>query len=61
VVDLLNRFEAEIEVISLIPSTGGRFEVDVNDQLIYSKLHTGRHAQPGEVVGLIQEYLTKRG
>lgn len=44
-----------------MPSQGGRFEVEVNGDLVYSKLHTGRHAQAGEVVGLVKEYLTKRG
>ncbi len=42
-----------IESLSLVPSEGGRFEVTVNGKLIYSKLETKRHVQPGEVVGLI--------
>jgi len=41
----------------LIPSDGGRFEVVVNDQLLYSKLATLRHAQPGEVTGLVEKFL----
>jgi selenoprotein W-related protein len=53
--ELLNNFEPEIESITLVPSEGGRFEVTVNDQLVYSKLKTGRHVDPGEVVGLIQK------
>jgi len=61
VAELLKHFEADIETITLIPSQGGRFEVDVNDELVYSKLHTGRHAQSGEVVGLVRETLKKRG
>lgn len=55
--DLLKNFEAEIETLSLAPSDGGRFEVTVNDKLVYSKLETGRHAEPGEVVGLVQKLL----
>ena len=55
--DLLENFEAEIESLSLVPSDGGRFEVSVNDKLVYSKLETGRHAEAGEVVGLIQRLL----
>ena len=51
--DLLKEFEHVIESIMLIPSDGGRFEVTVNGTLIYSKLQTKRHAEPGEVVGLI--------
>jgi selenoprotein W-related protein len=55
--ELLAKFEPEIEALSLVPSDGGRFEVSVNGQLIYSKLETRRHAEAGEVVGLVQEYL----
>lgn len=47
--ELLNKFEPTIESIALLPSDGGRFEVTVNNNLIYSKLRTGRHADPGEV------------
>ncbi|MCC6957429.1 MAG: Rdx family protein [Anaerolineales bacterium] len=53
--DLLEQFEPEIESLTLKPSDGGRFEVSVNDQLVYSKLQTGRHAEPGEVAALIRK------
>ncbi|MCB9458434.1 MAG: SelT/SelW/SelH family protein [Anaerolineaceae bacterium] len=33
----------------LIPSQGGRFEVTVNGELVFSKKELGRHAEPGEV------------
>ncbi|MBN1220180.1 MAG: Rdx family protein [Anaerolineae bacterium] len=46
--------ENQIESIKIIPSSGGRFEVMVNGDLIYSKLSTGRHAQPGEIHKLIR-------
>lgn len=52
-VELLKRFELKIDTITLVPSGGGRFEVTVNDRLVYSKLATGRHANPGEVEDLI--------
>ncbi len=42
-----------IEGLTLVPSDGGRFEVSVNGRLVFSKLETKRHAQPGEVVGLV--------
>jgi selenoprotein W-related protein len=57
--DLLKNFEAEIKTLSLFPSDGGRFEVTVNGRLIYSKLQTGRHAEPGEVVGLVKKSIKK--
>ena len=53
--ELLSNFETEIESITLVPSEGGRFEVTVNDKLVYSKLQTGRHADTGEVVGLVRK------
>jgi len=55
--ELLKKFEPEIEILALIPSDGGKFEVVVNNKLIYSKLQTRRHAEPGEVVGLVQKFL----
>ena len=53
--DLLKEFEHLIESVTLIPSDGGRFEVSVNGNLIYSKLQTKRHAEPGEVLGLVSK------
>ncbi len=58
--DLLKKFEPEIESITLIPSEGGRFEVTVNERLVYSKLQTGRHAEPGDVVRLVEDMLKKK-
>jgi selenoprotein W-related protein len=57
---LLEDFEPEIEQVSLIPSDGGRFEVVVNGNLLYSKLATGRHANPGEVKTLVKNYLQEK-
>jgi len=54
---LLEAFEPGIKKLSLIPSSGGAFEVTVNDRLIYSKHQTGRHAEPGEVKALLKKYL----
>lgn len=59
--DLLAEFEAEIESLTLVPSEGGRFELTVNDQLIFSKLNLHRHAEPGEIVGLLRGYLDRSG
>jgi selenoprotein W-related protein len=36
-------------------SSGGRFEVTVDDTVVFSKAATGRHAEPGEVVRRIRE------
>jgi len=53
--ELLKQFEHMTESLTLMPSDGGRFEVTVNGKLLYSKLETKRHVQPGEVVGLINK------
>ena len=58
--ELLEDFEPEIEQVSLIPSEGGRFEVVVNGKQLYSKLATGRHANPGEVKTLVKTYLQEK-
>jgi selenoprotein W-related protein len=55
--ELLKKFEPEVETLTLLPSEGGRFEVSVNGKLVYSKLQTGRHAEAGEVVGLVEKLL----
>jgi selenoprotein W-related protein len=57
--DLLKKYEANIECVNLYPSSSGRFEVQVNDTLVYSKLETGRHAEPGEIIHLLEEFLKK--
>lgn len=53
--ELTQKFTPFIESLTLIPSSGGRFEVMAGDRLIYSKKALGRHAQPGEIAQLLQE------
>ena len=53
--ELLREFEHVIDNLTLVPGEGGRFEVTVNGQLLYSKLQTKRHAEPGEVIGLVRK------
>jgi len=43
--------------VSLVPSDGGRFEVSLNERLVYSKLQTRRHVEPGEIAGLVRKFL----
>lgn len=51
----MSALESRIASLKLIPSGGGRFEVVVNGKLVYSKLSTGRHTTPEEVIALIQK------
>jgi len=53
----LEEYEPQIESFTLVPSDGGKFEISVNGDLIYSKLETRRHVEPGEVADLVRKYL----
>ena len=55
--ELLKQYESEITSISLLPSDSGKFEVIVNDKMVYSKLQTGRHTDPEELVKLVGDLL----
>ena len=53
--ELLDKYTQAIEEVTLIPSSGGRFEVIAGGELIYSKKAIGRHAEEGEVVSLFEK------
>jgi len=53
--ELLKHYEHVIETLALVPSDGGRFEVIVNGELLFSKSQLHRHAEPGEVLGLVRK------
>ena len=57
--ELLKQFEADIASVGLVPSDGGKFEVSVNGELVFSKKQVGRHAEAGEVVGLVRKLIEK--
>ena len=57
---MLQEFEPYIESWTLIPSDGGRFEIEVNGKLIYSKLKTGRHAEIDEIRQAFREMINRR-
>jgi selenoprotein W-related protein len=44
-----------VESLRLIPSGGGRFEVTVNGQVVYSKAATGRFPEPAEVLEKLRQ------
>ena len=51
--EVLKEHEYKVNSVQLIPSDGGKFEVMVDDKLVYSKLQTGRHIESGEVGKLV--------
>ncbi len=59
--ELLKDFEDQIAALELIPSHGGRFEITVNGELIFSKLAAGRHAATGEIMEAVRRKLAGGG
>ena len=51
--ELLNAWAPRIARAVLLPSAGGRFEVTLDGELLFSKAALKRHADPGEVSGLV--------
>lgn len=56
--ELLKEFESQIELLEIIPADGGRFEVSVNGELMFSKLALGRHAAIGEIIQTVRGKLS---
>ena len=52
---ILKAFKRDIETFTLLPSDGGRFEVTVNGDLVFSKLKEGRFPEFDEVQPKIAE------
>jgi selenoprotein W-related protein len=47
---LLNDHDDKIEYVTLIPSSGGVYEITFGDALIYSKKATGEFPEPEQIV-----------
>jgi selenoprotein W-related protein len=54
---LLDRFEEYIDEFTLKTSDGGRFEVTVDGEVVFSKLATGRFPEEEELIRLVGEQL----
>jgi selenoprotein W-related protein len=46
-----------LDAVELSPAGGGVFDVTLDNNLIFSKHQVGRHAEPGEVLGLVRKHL----
>ena len=55
--DLLSNYQHVIDDVTLVTGSKGVFDVVVNDELIYSKSETGRHANDGEVLALFADLM----
>jgi len=47
--------EQDLTALEIIPSGGGRFEVTLDGDVIFSKKKLGRHAEQGEVMTLLRQ------
>lgn len=53
---MLDNYQHLIEDLVLITSSGGAYEVKVNDELIFSKKNRQkRHAEPGEILEMFRQ------
>ena len=55
--DLLSRWAPVFRAVELRSGLHGRFEVTLDGEPIFSKAELGRHAEPGEVIRLLEERL----
>ncbi|MGA8016280.1 MAG: Rdx family protein [Candidatus Dormiibacterota bacterium] len=53
--ELVDDWSHQLREIRLLPSSGGRFEVSLDGELIFSKLRLDRTPEPGEIDRLIRE------
>ena len=54
---LLTTFKQDIKSLTLIPSGGGCFEVQFNDELVYSKLKTKVFPKEEDIMALAKQRL----
>jgi selenoprotein W-related protein len=50
---LLDKYELQIGEIALVPSSGGRFEVTVDGELVFSKLAQKRFPEDEQLIELV--------
>ena len=55
--DLLSRWAPIMRSVELQSGSNGRFEVTLDDELLFSKKATGRFPKPGEVAVLAEKKL----
>jgi len=54
---IVNQFKQRIEQMTLVPSDGGRFEVSLDGDLVYSKLETDAFPDEAKVIDQIANRL----
>lgn len=54
---MLSELKQDIESWTLVPSSGGVHEVEIDGEIVHSKKETGRHPTPGEIIEAIRARL----
>jgi selenoprotein W-related protein len=54
---ILGEFGRQINELTLIPSDGGRYEVSLNGNLVFSKLQENRFPEVDEIMNMIRSSL----
>ena len=57
--ELLIEYKKGITEFTLVPSDGGRFEVELNDSLLFSKKEEGRYPSFDEIKAKIDSLLSR--
>lgn len=55
--EILGTFDQEVDELSLLPGTGGIFEITANDTLIWSRKEQGRFPEITELKKLIRDVI----
>lgn len=49
-----------ITKLTLLPSGGGRYEVIIDGELVYSKAATGKHTSNEDIIALVRQRLQQQ-
>ncbi len=56
---LITEFKQALEEVALVPASGGRFEVYVDGEMVFSKKEAGRFPKYEEVRSVVQQRLKR--
>ena len=56
---ILEEWEGVIDVLEVVPGSGGIFDVHLDDELVFTKAMLGHYPQPDDVLPLLRERITK--
>lgn len=54
---MLSEHKTKISEVAIVPSSGGVFEISLDDKLLFSKSELGRFPEDGEAEGLVRDNL----